>query len=104
MSVYEATFVSRIDGLDGYERLVAAIMKQAVEDYIGDLYLYYSNGRLPKHEKAVKNDERFFLSDYGQTLSGGQGAVIIELAQKEYFARKEAEEKERLKAMYPDNT
>lgn len=60
---------------EGYERLRVAIMKTAVQDY--KIALKKSEREGQKCEKEIAL-ERFFLSAWGQFLSGDNGKLIIE--------------------------
>ncbi len=60
---------------EGYERLRVAIMKTAVQDYKIALKKSDREGRKCEKEIAL---ERFFLSAWGQFLSGDNGKLIIE--------------------------
>lgn len=67
-----------------YERffiknLRAAILQQAVKDYLTALK--------SKNEKKSKELEKWFLSPYGQLLSGDQGQEIINRTRKIYFEK-----------------
>jgi hypothetical protein len=66
---------------DPYLSLAAAILKQAVEDYICAIQIYDA-GQIAKIEK-------FFLSDYGQALSFGNGEMILNKARSMALAAKE---------------
>lgn len=52
-----------------YEDLRIAIIRQAVHDYIKALK--------ENDAREAASLERFFLSDWGQLLSGGKGEYII---------------------------
>lgn len=60
-------FYNGID--DPYLLIASAILKQAADDYIEAL----EKGS----KRRCQNLERFFLSDYGQTLSKNLGEAII---------------------------
>lgn len=60
---------------EGYERLRVAIMKTAVHDYKIAMKKSEREGRKCEKEIAL---ERFFLSAWGQFLSGDNGKLIIE--------------------------
>lgn len=53
-----------------YRRLAAAILEQAVEDL--------KRAIIWRDYSATKALERWFLSDWGQTLSGNNGQLIID--------------------------
>lgn len=57
-----------------YIRLSAAILSQAMRDLAHELR--YGN------EKKANALKKWFLSDYGQSLSFGQGEYLIEQVQK----------------------
>lgn len=59
---------------NGYENVQFAIIEQAIKDY--KRALKKRNGR------AIFSLERWFLSPWGQMLSGGKGAYIIEQCRK----------------------
>ena len=61
--------------VDGYTLLQIAIVRRAIGDYIL---------ALKKNNPAEKSKlERFFLSEWGQSLSGNRGEVIIERCKKQ---------------------
>lgn len=64
------------------ENLRAAILQQAVKDYLR--YLSYGN------KEYIRAMEKWFLSPYGQLISGDQGQEIINTALKLHRERKEA--------------
>jgi hypothetical protein len=59
---------------EGFERLQQAIVLRVIYEY--KRYL-----RLRNDAKAVEL-ERWFLSEYGEWLSGGKGAFIVEQCKK----------------------
>jgi DNA-binding NarL/FixJ family response regulator len=61
--------------LECYERLRIAIMSAAVQDYKAAMKKSAREGRKCEKEIAL---ERFFLSGWGQALSGDNGKLIIE--------------------------
>lgn len=65
------------------ESLANAIVLQAVKDYREVLQILKQH---PRYEKAIKEKEeieRFFQSEWFQTLSGLDGTPIMERLQKE---------------------
>lgn len=60
---------------DGYENVRVVIVKQAVDDYRRAL-------AHNKHYEA-KALERWFLSEWGEMLCGGNGAYIIDKVKKQ---------------------
>jgi hypothetical protein len=63
-----------------YERLRTEIVRAAVEDYKAALRRSKSTGEKCSKEQAL---EKFFLSAWGQTLTGNNGEYIIELCRKD---------------------
>lgn len=63
---------------DGCIELAAAIVKQAMSDYKAAL-----KGNCKEASRTKKECERFFLSDYGQMLTAGNGERIIEMCKEE---------------------
>lgn len=61
--------------LDGYERLRTEIVRSAVNDYKAALRRSAREGQKCCKEIAL---ERFFLSAWGQALSGDNGRFIID--------------------------
>lgn len=66
---------------DPYLSLAAAILKQAVDDYVCAIQIYDA-GQIVKIEK-------FLLSDYGQALSFGNGEMILNKARSMALAAKD---------------
>ncbi len=64
-----------------YELLAIAICKTAADDYARELISSDKAGEKTNGAKAI---ERFFLSDWGDALSFGKGAVILETLQAEH--------------------
>lgn len=62
---------------NGYDLVRHAIIKQAIDDYKRAL-IYDNRGKIHCLEK-------WFLSDWGEFLSGDNGAYIIEKTRKEVF-------------------
>ncbi len=60
---------------DGYGNVRVGIVKQAITDY-KEALIYDEFGKA----RAL---ERWFLSEWGEALSGGNGAYIIEKVRKE---------------------
>lgn len=58
----------------GNENVRAAILRQAVSDYKAALR--------KRNGGAINALERFFMSEWGQMLSGGRGSYIIERCRK----------------------
>ena len=72
------------DNTDGYARLRAAIVKQAVEDYRRALRRELANGNETERMLCSRaNLERFFRSDWGRQLCGMQMEPVLEQMQKE---------------------
>ena len=67
--------------LTGYERVRFAIVEQAIIDYKKALKRE-QRGKPPTLNYNVKGIEKWFLSDWGQFLSGGNGQYIIEHCRK----------------------
>lgn len=65
--VYKA---SDVKTADGYGNIRVAILEQAIDDYRGALI----NG----DQYKITTLENWFLSEWGECLSGGNGAYIIE--------------------------
>jgi hypothetical protein len=61
--------------LAGYENLRIEIIRQAVNDYMSALAVSQHNGEKCRKQIML---EKFFLSPWGQTLSGNVGEQIIE--------------------------
>jgi hypothetical protein len=61
--------------MEGYERLRIEIVRAAVTDYKAALRRSAREGRKCDKEIAL---ERFFLSGWGQALSGDNGQIIID--------------------------
>ena len=59
--------ITDVDGLDSYDMLAAAIVKQAVDDYI-------RNKRLGK---KTLEQERFFNSEWCEMLCGIKGDAVF---------------------------
>lgn len=59
---------------DRYERLKYAIVEQAIKDY--------KRALRKKNGGHIAYFERWFLSSWGEALSGGHGAYIIEQCRK----------------------
>ena len=68
-----------------YERLIIAIMQQAVLDYRKAVKKTHSPDKYEKRNGtfAKKSLERFFLSDWGQLLSGNNGQFIVDKLREE---------------------
>lgn len=64
----------------GYDDLATAIVKSAASDYKRELKKSKSNG---KKTQRAKDIERFFLSEWCDLLSHGQGRVIMRRIKKE---------------------
>lgn len=67
--------------ITGYELLAIAICKQAADDYAKELKISDKTGKKTHGAFLI---ERFFLSDWGDLLSFGQGQVIIEKVQADH--------------------
>lgn len=67
---------------DGYERIAIAIVKQAADDYAAAL--------CGKDDMNIKSLERFFLSDWGQALSYGNGLEIIKRIKRQAAEKAQA--------------
>ena len=75
----------------GVENLRAAILKRAVKDYVSaqkrvEKLLSQNNpseDKLMFAESKVSELERWFMSDWGQTLSGNNGQNIINMSRLE---------------------
>lgn len=67
--------ITKINPEDGLE---AAILKQAADDYKEALLDQMEDMECPKTRKEVRRLEKFFRSDWGQSLSYGNGELIIE--------------------------
>ena len=65
---------------EGYENLRCAIVLQAVKDYRRALKF---GGSRYGSRYDIESLERWFLSDWGQTLSCNNGARIIETVKRE---------------------
>lgn len=70
--------------MESYERLRAAIVKQAVDDYIKALR---KSDRLCDICEEQTKLEEWFLSKWGQFLSGDNGEYIIEKCNSSYKPR-----------------
>ncbi len=71
---------------DRYIDLAIAIIEQAKKDYKDSL----------RGKKTMKKEcERFFLSEFGQTLTFGNGELIIERCRKEVAQEKTRKRKKR---------
>lgn len=57
--------------------ICAAIVSQAIKDY--------KDALAKKDRGEIRRLEEWFLSDWGQTLSNDNGALIIEKTRKEFF-------------------
>ena len=66
---------------DGYENLRVAIVSLAVKDLKNAMRRSERLGRKSDRQKAL---ERWFLSEWGQALSGGNGEEIIKRCEKTY--------------------
>ena len=71
--------------MDGYENLLIALIERTVLDY--RLALKGNN------EAAIKSIERFLLSRWGQFLTFGNGAEIIERVKREVKEGKQEQKK-----------
>lgn len=72
---------------DGYSRLRAAIVKQAVQDYRRLLRGGQANGNETERMLCSRaNLELFFRSDWGRQLCGMQMEPVLEQLQKEALA------------------
>lgn len=61
---------------NGYENVRVGILNQAIYDY---------KTALKKDDNGqIQHLEKWFLSEWGQMLSGGNGSYIIEKVKKEY--------------------
>ena len=69
---------------DNYINLAAAIVLQAMSDY--------KKALRDEDSKTIKECEKFFLSEYGQYLSGHRGKYAIERCKKEIEQEKEKKE------------
>lgn len=67
--------------IEGYERLRTQIVRSAVKDYENALR---KSNRLGAACKEQRELERWFLSNWGQLLSGDNGEYIIEKCRKSY--------------------
>ena len=67
--------------IEGYERLRTQIVKSAVKDYENALRKSKRLGAACKEQREL---ERWFLSKWGQMLSGDNGEYIIEKCQATY--------------------
>lgn len=67
--------------MEAYERLRTEVVRSAVQDYKHALRKSAKEGRKCDKEKAL---ERFFLSGWGQLLSGDNGEVIIEKCREDF--------------------
>lgn len=80
---------------DGYIELVIAIINQATKDYKSALRREKKKQKekqKKKNQKALRDCESFFLSEWGQLLTHENGELIIQRCKKEV-----AEEKSRKK-------
>lgn len=66
---------------DGYENLRVAIVSLAVKDLKNAMRRSERMGRKCDRQKAL---ERWFLSEWGQALSGGNGEEIIRRCDRTY--------------------
>lgn len=73
--MYDNKKASTIKTTDSYGNVRLAILRQAIEDYKRAL-------RNNKHHET-KALERWFLSEWGEALSGNNGAYIIEKVKDE---------------------
>lgn len=76
---------------DRYIDLAIAIIEQAKKDYKDAL----RGKRTEKKEIMKRECERFFLSEWGQTLTFGNGELIIERCRKEVAQEKTRKRKKR---------
>ena len=60
---------------DGHEKVRTGILKQAIYDY--------QNALVKNDDGQIQTLENWFLSEWGEALSGNNGAYIIENARKE---------------------
>ena len=60
--------------MTGYERVKLAILEQAIYDY--------KRALRKRNGGSIGYFERWFKSDWGEALSGGNGAYIIEQCRK----------------------
>lgn len=67
-------YVSLSKEINPYVELSAAILRNAVREYI--------NALITNHEKKIAENEAFFLSDRGQLFSFNQGDYIIREARQ----------------------
>ena len=65
--------------------LEAAILAVATEDYKEALRRQREGADSLKVDKAVRKLEKFFLSEWGQLLSGDLGELIIEKCRQEVW-------------------
>ena len=71
----------------GYERVRVEIVRQAINDYEKALKRE-SKGKPPLAIYSVKSLEKFFLSEWGQALSGNNGKYIIEKCRRRVEIKK----------------
>lgn len=74
LSIRRFIVVDAADTKDAFVNLAAAVVKQAMRDYRRALI------RDDKHE--IAHLKEWFLSDYGQMLSSGNGEYIAEQVEK----------------------
>lgn len=73
---------------DGCEALVAAITKQAMQDYIAELkHLKRNRGNMAARAN-IKRLREFFRGSYFSTLSGLDGQYLIERMEREFAENK----------------
>lgn len=79
--------------IPGYENLRLRILQQAVDDYRAAI----KKSRL-KGEKIEAEDEleKFFLSHWGQMLSGDNGKYIIDRCQKDHSSNRRQGQSQKL--------
>ena len=66
--------------IEGYERLRTVVVRQVVGEYRGALKKSARKGETCQEQGSL---EKWFLSPWGQTLSGDNGKLIIELCKRE---------------------
>ena len=66
---------------DGYENLRVAIVSSAVNDLKTEMRRCERSGTKSNRQIAL---ERWFLSEWGQALSGGNGELIIKRCERTY--------------------
>ena len=80
-SKYNKASMSKSE-MECYQELATAVIRQSIEDYEVELDHTASDGVKTEEQRIL---ERFFLSDWGQTLSMNNGEMIIKTVKERFM-------------------